>query len=150
RALVEPHVSGDAPESVVLYVPGCERDRRSSVLMEIEKAGECYEPQLKRLARNVLRQRYTDGVIDELLAPESVNYEDLARAAADTSSAEPPSLLKTIFRDTSGNDGLLAAWLADDARDVMIESKEAMRELVKLIRSRLGLDLPEDTSLSKL
>ena len=70
RAVVEPHVSGDVPESVVIYLPGCERDRHGSVLMELEKAGECYEPQLKRLARNVLRQRYTDGVIDEMLAPE--------------------------------------------------------------------------------
>ena len=53
--------------------------------MELEKAGECYEPQLKRLARNVLRQRYTDGVIDEMLAPERVTYEDLVRAASDCS-----------------------------------------------------------------
>ena len=69
RAVVEPFVCGDVPECVILYLPGCERDRRGSVLMELEKAGECYEPQLKRLARNVLRQRYTDGVIDEMLAP---------------------------------------------------------------------------------
>ena len=69
RAVVEPFVSGDTPDHVVIYLPGCERDRRGSVLMELEKAGECYEPQLKRLARNVLRQRYTDGVIDEMLAP---------------------------------------------------------------------------------
>src|ERR1041384_6909321 len=62
RAVVEPYVSGTDPDSVVLYLPGCERDRHGSVLMELEKAGECYEPQLKRLARNVLRQRYTDGV----------------------------------------------------------------------------------------
>jgi hypothetical protein len=150
RVLIEPHVSGDLPANAVLYVPGCERDRRSSVLMEIEKAGECYEPQLKRLARNVLRQRYTDGVIDDMLAPDRVTYEDLARAAADTSSAEPPSILKTIFHETSGNDGLLAAWLASDVRDATIESREATRELVKLIRSRLGLDLLEDVSLSKL
>jgi hypothetical protein len=150
RALVEPHVSGDSPSNVVLYIPGCERDRRSSVLMEIEKAGECYESQLKRLARNVLRQRYTDGVIDEMLAPDRVTYEDLARAAADTSSPEPPSILKTIFHDTSGNDALLAAWLASDARDATIESKEATRELVKLVRSRLGLELPGDAALSKL
>ena len=67
--------------------------------MELEKAGECYEPQLKRLARNVLRQRYTDGVIDEMLAPERVTYEDLARAASDSGSAEPPSILKSIFHD---------------------------------------------------
>src|SRR5260370_37274961 len=150
RALAEPHVSGDAPSNVILYIPGCERDRRNSVLMEIEKAGECYEPQLKRLARNVLRQRYTDGVIDEMLAPDRVTYEDLARAAADSSSTEPPSILKTIFHDTSGNDALLAAWLASDERDAAIESKEATRELVKLIRSRLGLELPGDAPQSKL
>ena len=114
--------------------------------MELEKAGECYEPQLKRLARNVLRQRYTDGVIDEMLAPEKVTYEDLARASSDTSSAEPPSILKSIFHDTSGNDGLLAAWLVSDARDAEIEAKEATRELTKLVRSRLGLELPEDAA----
>src|SRR5207244_4283131 len=108
RAVFEPRVNGDTPESVVIYLPGCERDRRASALMELEKAGECYEPQLKRLARNVLRQRYTDGVIDEMLAPERVTYEDLARVSSDSSSAEPPSILKSIFHNASGNDGLLA------------------------------------------
>lgn len=150
RAVVEPRVSGDTPESVVIYMPGCERDRRASVLMELEKAGECYEPQLKRLARNVLRQRYTDGVIDEMLAPERVTYEDLARASSDSSSAEPPSILKSIFRDAIGNDGLLAAWLVDDARDPDIVTKEATRELVKLVKSRLGLELPDGATLAKL
>lgn len=150
RATVEPYVSGDAPKHVVIYVPGCERDRRGSVLMEFEKAGECYEPQLKRLARNVLRQRYTDGVIDEMLAPEKVTYEDLARASSDTSSAEPRSVLKSIFHDASGNDRLLAAWLVSDGRDADIQAKEATRELTKLVRSRLGLELPEDAALAKL
>ena len=150
RAVVEPFVCGDAPECVLLYLPACERDRHGSVLMELEKAGECYEPQLKRLARNVLRQRYTDGVIDEMLTPEHVSYEDLARASSDTSSAAPPSILKSIFHDTSGNDGLLAAWLASDVRDSEIETKEAVRELTKLVLSRLGLQLPEDATLAKL
>jgi hypothetical protein len=114
RAAVEPFVCGDTPsESVVIYLPGCERDRHGSVLMELEKAGDCYEPQLKRLARNVLRQRYTDGVIDELLAPERVSYEDIARASSDTSSTEPPSVLKSIFHGTSGNEGIIAG--AEDA-----------------------------------
>jgi hypothetical protein len=149
RAVVEARVSGDAPEFVVIYLPGCERDRRASVLMEIEKAGECYEPQLKRLARNVLRQRYTDGVIDEMLAPERVTYEDLARASSDSSSAEPPSILKNIFHDAAGSDGLLAAWLVSDARDGDIDAKEATRELAKLVQSRLGLDL-QDVVLAKL
>jgi hypothetical protein len=150
RAAVEPYVYGDTPERIVIYLPGCERDRRGSVLMELEKAGECYEPQLKRLARNVLRQRYTDGVIDEMLAPDRVSYEDLARASSDTSSAEPPSILKSIFHDTTGSDGLLGAWLASDARDAEIETKEATRELTKLVLSRLGLQLPDDAALTKL
>ncbi len=149
RAMVEPHVSGDDPELIVIYLPGCERDRRGSVLMELEKAGECYEPQLRRLARNVLRQRYTDGVIDEMLANESVTYLDLARAS-DTSSAEPPSILKSIFQEIGGKHGLLATWLVTDARDEEIIAKHATSELVKLVRSSLGIDLTEDMALSKV
>jgi hypothetical protein len=151
RAVAEPFVSGDAPtECVIIYLPGYERDRRGSVLMELEKAGDCYEPQLKRLARNVLRQRYTDGVIDEMLAPERVSYEDFARASSDTSSAEPPSILRSIFHNISGNDSLVASWLASNERDSEIEAKEAIRELVKLLRSKLGLELPDDAPLTKL
>ena len=151
RTVVEPFVCGDAPaECMIVYLPGCERDRHSSVLMELEKAGDCYDPQLKRLARNVLRQRYTDGVIDEMLAPERVSYEDLARASSDTSSTQPPSVLKSIFHSTSGNEGIIAAWLASDERDSEIEAKEATRELVKLVRSKLGLELSGDATLPKL
>src|SRR5438105_1857027 len=151
RALVEPFVCGDAPsEGVVVYLPGCQRDREGSVLMELERAGECYEPQLKRLARNILRQRYTDGVIDEILAPERVTYEDLARALSDTSSNEPPSVLKSIFHDIPGTDGIVASWLASDERDADVEAKEAIRELAKLVRSKLGLALPDDAPLTKL
>jgi hypothetical protein len=151
RAVLEPFVCGDAPaEYMIVYLPGCERDRHGSVLMELEKAGDCYEPQLKRLARNVLRQRYTDGVIDEMLAPELVSYEDLARASSDTSSTEPPSVLKSIFHSTSGNEGIIASWLASDERDAEIGAKEATRELVKLVRSKLGLELPDGTTLLKL
>jgi hypothetical protein len=72
RAAVEPIVAADKPDPLILYLPGVIRDRTGSVLMELEKAGTCYEPQLKRLALNVLRQRYTDGQIDEMLRPASV------------------------------------------------------------------------------
>ncbi len=151
RAVVEPLVCADAPlEYVIVYLPGCERDRHGSVLMELEKAGDCYEPQLKRLARNVLRQRYTDGVIDEMLAPDRISYEDLARATSHTSTAEPPSVLKSIFHGAFGNEGIIASWLASDERDAEIEAKEATRELTKLVRSKLGLELPGDAVLPKL
>jgi hypothetical protein len=150
RAVVEPLVSGDSPMSVVVYLPGCERDRRWSPLMELEKAGTTWEPQLKQLARNLLLQTYTLGVVDEMLPfDRKVSYEDLARAAAGD-GPEPPSILKSIFYDTRGNDALLAAWIVNEARDEEIGSKDATRELVLLINSRLGLELSEDTALSKL
>ena len=148
RMAVEPLVSGDTPDLVVLYLPGVERDRRGSVLMELEKAGECYEPQLKRLARNVLKERYTEGVIDEFLKPDGVGYDDLAQAASETSSAEPPSMLKAVFKWATGGEPL-ELWLIDDKHDAELEAKQAMRELATLLRSRVGLELPDGASFAK-
>jgi hypothetical protein len=151
RAVVEPLVSGDKPDNLVVYIPGLAHDAKASVLMELEKAGRTWKPELKQLAKNVLLQKYTLGVVDEMLPfDRKVSYEDLARAAAGNSSAEPPSILKSIFHDASGNDGLLTAWLVSDARDAEIVSKEATRELTKLVKARLGLDLVADSPLAKL
>jgi hypothetical protein len=153
RAVVEPLVSGDNPEPLVVYLPGLAHDPKASVLMELEKAGMTWKPALKQLAKNVLLQKYTLGVVDEMLPfDRKVSYDDLARAAAGNSGAEPPSILKSIFHDASGNDGLLTAWLVSDARDAEIIEKEATRELIKLVKARLGLglDLVADSPLAKL
>lgn len=151
RAVVEPLVSGDKPEALVVYIPGLAHDAKASVLMELEKAGRTWKPELKQLAKNVLLQRYTLGVVDEMLPfDRKVSYEDLARATAGNPGAEPPSILKSIFHNASGNDGLLTAWLVSDARDAEIVSKEATRELTKLVKARLGLDLVADSPLAKL
>jgi hypothetical protein len=150
RAVAEAHVNNDHPDSLVIYVPRLARDRRASVLMELEKAGTTWEPQLKQLAKNILLQKYTLGVVDEMLPfDRKVSYDDLARAA-DSSGAEPPSILKSIFHDTSGNDALLAAWLVSDARDGEIVSREATPELTKLVKARLGLDVKMNGPLGKL
>jgi hypothetical protein len=150
RAVAEPVVAADNPEPLLVYVPGVERDLKASVLMELEKAGECYQPQLKRIARNVLAERFTAGVIDDILKPERVAYEDLARQFSKTAGAEPPSMLKAIFHDVSGNDAILAAWLARDTRDEEIARKEAIPELSKLVNARLDLELPGGMSIAKM
>jgi hypothetical protein len=151
RAIVEPLVSGDKPDPLVIYIPGAAHDAKASVLMELEKAGKVWAPELKQLAKNVLLQKYTLGVVDEMLPPDRyVSYEDLARASAANSGAEPPSILRSIFHDVPGNDELLMMWLVSDARDAEIASKDATRELVKLVKARLGLDLVADSSLGKL
>ncbi|WP_437978278.1 PglZ domain-containing protein [Sorangium sp. So ce295] len=150
RFAVEPLVAGDEPEKVLIYLAGVTRDHNGSVFMELEKAGVSYEPSLKQLARSVLRERYTDGIIDDILRPDRVTYEDLVRALSDKRGSEPPSVLKAIFHEHSGFAALIAAWVASDARDSEIETKEAKRELVKLLRVKLGLTLGEGEPLAKL
>ena len=73
-----------------------------------------------------------------LLAPDAVTYDDLAAAASDDGGSGP-SLLKGIFREAVGGDAILAAWLVDDGRDAEIAEKGAERELLRLVRSRLGM-----------
>jgi hypothetical protein len=151
RMTVEPRVCGDAPDPLVLYLPGVAHDRQASVLMELEEAGTTWKPQLKHLARNVLLQKYTLGVVDDLLPQDrKVSYADLAQAAAGQAGAEAPSILKSIFPDASGSDGLITAWLVNDARDPDIVSQQATRELARLVKARLGLDLLADAPLAKL
>ena len=147
RARVEPYVNSDEPLDFILYVPGRRPNADESLLLELEQAGTRYEPQLRSLARNALRQIYTDGVIDELLAPENVSYEDLARASQSGGGSEPPSRLKLIFQGEHRD--ILPEWLMNEARDEEIMAKEATGELLKLIQSTCGLELPEDRPLAK-
>ena len=140
RSRVEPLAGVDEPQPVVLYLPGVSRDPHGSVLMELELAGWRWEPQLRQLARYALRQRYTDGVIDELLDRERVTYEDLVAASA-AEGAAPPSVLKPLLRGAT-SEAQLASWLADVDLDASIVEKEAISELAKLVTARLGFELP--------
>ena len=147
RVAVEPIVELDKPEFLIIYLPGVARDRKSSVLMELEKSGTCYEPQLKRLARNQLRQFHTDGAIDDLLASESVTYGDIVGFLAQSDGGGvQTSMLRTIFGSTS-SEVLLARWLADDGLDDEVVRKDATVELLKLVAARLGLELDAGTPL---
>ena len=139
RTRVEPLVGVDEPTPVVLYLPGAARDTDGSVLMELELAGCHWEPQLRQLARNALRQLYTEGVIDGLLGRERLSYEDFVAASA-AEAAPPPSMLKPLLGGTTA-ETQLASWLADINLDVLILDKEAAPELARLIKARLGIEL---------
>ena len=148
RARVEQYVNSDEPLAFILYVPGHRSNAKESLLLELEKAGFCPPWSLKSLARNALRPIFTAGVIDELVRPETVTYEDIVRALRGGGGAEPPSLLKMIFHG-EGRGGILSEWLMNEARDGEILAKDATRELIKLIHSSCGLELPEDTAPAK-
>ena len=140
RNAVEPIVDLDRPQRLIIYLPSVKRDAQASILMELEKSGKHYEPKLKRLARNVLRKRFTDGQIDEMLRPASVGYGDIVSFLRQGEVGSSASVLRTIF-DGSQSEALITRWLADDTKDDLIVEKEATVELYKLIASRLGMSL---------
>ncbi|MYG27515.1 MAG: PglZ domain-containing protein [Boseongicola sp. SB0677_bin_26] len=146
RAVVEPLVEGDETPQLVLYLRGLESSK-DSPLMELELAGKRWEPQLRQLARIALQQRFTTGVIDELLDRGNLVYDDIAQAVTGaTGGDELPSILKTIVGGGSP-EAQLSAWLADPDLDAPIVERQAALELSKLIESRLSLVLPgEDIS----
>ena len=140
RAAVEDIVAEDEPDPLLIYVPGVARDPNDSVLMELEKGGSTYEPQLKRHARTLLRQFYTDGAIDDMLAPESLTYDDVVSYLEQARAGDQGSILKSIFGGAS-SELLLTRWLADESHDQEIVAKQALSELLRLIEARLGLSL---------
>ena len=143
RAAVEPLVSGDEPGQLILYLRGLDRSK-DSPLMELELAGTRWEPQLRQLARNALKQQFTAGVIDELLQRDNLDYVDIAQATGrGVGRDELPSILKTILGGGTP-ETQLAAWLADPKLDTAVLKKQSTQELGKLIASRLGLELEGD------
>lgn len=148
RNAVEPIVDLDNPEPLILYLPGIERDRQASILMELEKSGTTYEPPLKRLALNVLRKRFTDGQIDEMLRPASVGYDDIVSFLHQSEEGTSASVLRAIF-DGAQSEAIVTRWLADEDKDETIIEKDAVVELFKLIKSRLGLPVPDNTSVTE-
>ena len=149
RNTVEPIADLDKPEPLIIYLPGLERDRQTSVLMELEKSGTAYEPQLKRLALNVLRKRFTDGQIDEMLRPASVGYDDIVSFLHQGEEGNSASVLRTIF-DGAQSETLITRWLADEDKDATIVGKGAAVELLKLLETRLGLSVPENATVTEL
>jgi hypothetical protein len=145
RDAVEPIAGLAKPEPLLLYLPGVERDRQMSVLMELDKAGTTYEPQLRRLARHVLLKQFTDGQIDAMLRPQ-ISYPDIVALLQQSQDGAPSSVLRSLFGGTQ-SETLLSRWLADTSLDASIEAKGAAPELLQLIESRLGLALPPSTSI---
>ena len=148
RSAVEPIADLDKPEPLIVYLPGVDRDRQTSILMELEKSGAAYEPQMKRLALNVLRKRFTDGQIDEMLRPASVGYDDIVSFLHQGEEGKSASVLRTIF-DGAHSEALITRWLADEDKDATIVEKDAAVELLKLVETRLGLPVPENTTVTE-
>ncbi|RWO43574.1 MAG: PglZ domain-containing protein [Mesorhizobium sp.] len=150
RLAIEDVTGGGDPERTLIYVPGTVWDEQGSLLMEVEKAGYVYRPVLKQMARIVLKKRFNDVQIDEILKSDAVGYDDLAKVASASADGENASILRGIFDNTSDTIAIIARWTHSDHSDQAIQNKGAMPELRKLLAVRLGLTLPDDASLPRL
>lgn len=150
RFAVEPLTNGEQVEDVVIYLPGVQRDEQTSLLLELEKAGIGYlAPALKQSARNVLRKKFTDVAIDEMLKSDALTYADLSNLMSDTAPSDGAAILKGIFGEADTR-ALIASWIVVEKKDAEISRKGAISELRRTVLARIGLELPKDADLSKL
>ena len=151
KASIEPLVSADKPEALLVYLPGQTRDRAGSVLMEIERAGQVYGDSpshgLKSVARRLLRKEYTDGDIDEMLRPETLSYDDVVRFLGQGGSGNG-SLVKLVLTGST-SENLITDWIVSEEKDGALASKLAEPELFRLIHARLGFSIEAGTPLAK-
>ena len=101
---------------------------------------------LRRVVREVLREFMSDGDIDEVVSRPRLTFSDAAALIAQRGTKEPVSILKVIF-PSSDTASLLAAWIAQPDRDAELEAKDGRAELLRLISARIGLSLPDETSI---
>jgi len=148
KLAVEPVFGVDNSEPLLLYLPGVERSARDSVLMEIETAGEVFEPQFKRVVRHVLKPLMSDGDIDEILDRPTLTYADVVSLLGQGGAGSTLSILKVVLPNLPDSAALVAAWLASEACDHALTEKQGEAELFRLIRARLGLALDDGTPLA--
>ncbi len=148
KADVEPNMAKREPEAMLVYIPGVQRDPKGSILMEIETAGKCLDEKyynLRRLSYNQLRKQYTDGDIDDMLAPATLTYQDVVRLIGQEGNAQS-SLVKLVLGEGPSEE-LITRWLGNPDYDSELEAKQAVTELYKLLQSRLAISLDGDTAL---
>lgn len=147
----EPFVATDYPEPVVIYLPGREPDRQNSPLMELELAGLRWEPQLRGIARHLLRDIMTDAAIDKVLAPDLVTYAEVAgMLRVESGGGAAISPLRSVFpRKDLTSERLLATWIAIEKHDAKIDANQAVSELYELLSGRIGLTIDSTQPLSK-
>lgn len=146
KGALEPFLAGDGrPDPPLLaYVPRPLPFKKHDVLTELVLAGRRLTWILDDEARTCLRQQFTDGVIDGVLDGGTATYEDVVRFL--TQNTRTASKLKALLPNRSDTD-ILLAWLADPALDEAVAGKGAEGELLRLVESRLGLELDDGVEL---
>jgi len=154
RSQLEPHVSADLPDPLLVYLPDHQESESRAVLLELIRAGSTFDIQLVNRARFFLREVLEPDKVEQLLKQPNLTYRDIA-LALEQSGDGGFSQLKALFqqqlqRNNSPESAELARfWLATDTLDAAITAKGLQAELQDLLHSRWGLSFPADGSLAE-
>jgi len=153
RSQLEPHVSADLPDPLLIYLPDRQESESRAVLLELIRAGGSFDIQLVNRARVYLREVLEPDKVELLLKQPNLTYRDVA-LALEQSGEGGFSQLKGLFlqqlgRNSSPENAELARfWLASEVLDAAITTKGLQNELNDLLHSRWGLNFPADSSLA--
>jgi len=154
RSQLEPHVSADLPDPLLVYLPDHQESESRAVLLELIRAGSSFDIQLVNRARFFLREVLEPDKVEQLLKQPQLTYREIA-LALEQSGDGGFSQLKGLFQqqlkrsNAPENAELARSWLATDVLDAAITTKGLQNELQDLLHSRWGLSFPADTSLAE-
>ena len=97
RSQLEPHVSADLPDPLLVYLPDHQESESRAVLLELIRAGAIFNIQLVNRARFFLREVLEPQKVDKLLKQPNLTYRDIA-LALEQSGDGGFSQLKALFQ----------------------------------------------------
>jgi hypothetical protein len=153
RSQLEPHVSADLPDPLLVHLPNRQEADGRAVLLELIRAGSTFSIQLVNRARVYLREVLEPEKVEQLPKQPDLSYRDIA-LFLEQSGSSGFSQLKALFqqqlgRSSSPETAELASFrLASSALDDAITDKGLHNELKDLLHSRWGLGFPAETSLA--
>lgn len=144
RAEVEGHFDrlsrGDGPAMapLLVYVPTQRLPREIDPLLGLAAAGTMLDEDLSTLARQALRDRFSQSDLDELLSSPNLSLAELDRIAAEGGTGGAAGVISLVFGAASTHE-VLARYLADPELEQAVAEKEALPALASLAERTLGL-----------
>ena len=155
RHEIEPLISKDLPDPLLIYLPKRNENECRSTLIELISSGSVFDPQLLNRASYFLREVMEPEKVKLFLKRTNLSYSEIA-FALDESSKSGFSQLKALFQkqqkreSAPENSDLILFWLVHDELDDEIFHKQLINELQDLLKSRWSMCFPEKSSLTDL
>jgi len=150
RRAIEPHLAGEAPPSLLVYVPLAEEDTHNA-LAELTRTGVVIKPgqspwqrntRLSVIAKNALEPvmgKAETALIERQAAAGKLSLADLDRLG-ETGPGRGKGVILIIF-DTGDPQQVALDFLTSDRFDEAVTEKAALRDLASILGDAFGANL---------